>query len=73
MMNIQASKAALLIFFETLRVELGSDVHVLIVTPGFIESEMIQGKVLTSEGRMDVDQDMRDVSSLPSVISASQR
>lgn len=73
MMNIQASKAALLIFFETLRVELGSDVHVLIVTPGFIESEMIQGKVLTSEGRMDVDQDMRDVSSFPSVISASQR
>ncbi|KAJ4843088.1 high-copy suppressor of sly1 defect [Turnera subulata] len=47
-----ASKAAVMTFFETLRVELGSDVHVLIVTPGFIESELTQGKVLVKEGRI---------------------
>ncbi|KAF2302674.1 hypothetical protein GH714_000706 [Hevea brasiliensis] len=56
-----ASKAALLILFETLRIELGSDVHILIVTPGFIESEATQGKFPTPEGRVDVDEDWRDV------------
>ncbi|EEF51747.1 11-beta-hydroxysteroid dehydrogenase A [Ricinus communis] len=56
-----ASKAALVAFFETLRVELGSDIHVLIVTPGFIESELTQGKFLLAEGKVDLDQDARDV------------
>ncbi|XP_050224762.1 11-beta-hydroxysteroid dehydrogenase 1A-like [Mercurialis annua] len=56
-----ASKAALVSFFETLRIELGSDVHVLIVTPSFVESELTQGKFLTAEGKMNLDQEMRDV------------
>ncbi|XP_065875809.1 11-beta-hydroxysteroid dehydrogenase A-like [Euphorbia lathyris] len=56
-----ASKAAMVIFFETLRVELGSDVDVLIVTPGFIESEVTQGKFLLPEGKVDVDQALMDV------------
>lgn len=62
-----ASKAAMLSMFETLRVELWPEVHITIVTPGFIESEMTKGKYLTSEGRMTVDQEMRDVqvSALP--------
>ncbi|WCJ36295.1 11-beta-hydroxysteroid dehydrogenase [Euphorbia peplus] len=62
-----ASKAAVAIFFETLRVELGSDVDVLIVAPGYIESELTQGKFLLPEGRVGVDQDLRDVqvSSMP--------
>nr|ABO71657.1 short-chain dehydrogenase reductase [Brassica napus] len=56
-----ASKAALLNFFETLRIELGSDVHITIVTPGYIESELTQGKYVSGEGELVVNQDIRDV------------
>ncbi|KAF8390677.1 hypothetical protein HHK36_025204 [Tetracentron sinense] len=56
-----ASKAALIILYETLRIEFGADIKVTIVTPGYIESEMTQGKFLTKEGVMEVDQEMRDV------------
>ncbi|CAO2818170.1 unnamed protein product [Amaranthus hypochondriacus] len=55
-----ASKAAMSAFYETLRVELGSDVKITIVTPGVIESEFTKGKVWTEEG-MKVDQELRDV------------
>ncbi|KAL5543858.1 hypothetical protein UlMin_007642 [Ulmus minor] len=56
-----ASKAALSMFFETLKVELGSDITITIVTPGFVESELTQGKFMGNEGKMIVDQDLRDV------------
>ncbi|KAM5571617.1 11-beta-hydroxysteroid dehydrogenase A-like [Rosa sericea] len=56
-----ASKAAMLSMFETLRVEFGPEVHITIVTPGYIESEMNKGKYLSPEGKMTVDQEMRDV------------
>lgn len=36
----QASKAALISFFETLRVELGWSIGITIVTPGFIKTEL---------------------------------
>lgn len=62
MHQLQASKAAVISFFETLRVELGSDIGVTIVNPGLIESEMTKGKFLNKDGRMVVDQEMRDVS-----------
>lgn len=58
----QASKAALFMLFETLRVELGQDINITIVTPGFIESELTQGKFLDMEGKMIFDPDLRDVS-----------
>ena len=62
---MQASKAALISFYDTLRIELASDIGgITVVTPGFIESEMTQGKFLKNEGKMEVDQDMRDVSTL---------
>ncbi|KAI3766031.1 hypothetical protein L2E82_16079 [Cichorium intybus] len=35
-----ASKAALISFFETLRVEVGSDIGITIVTPGVVKSEI---------------------------------
>ncbi|KAJ8422178.1 hypothetical protein Cgig2_015731 [Carnegiea gigantea] len=50
-----ASKAALVAFYQTLRVEVGSDIHITIVTPGFIKSEMTKGKHLAGDGRMIVD------------------
>ncbi|KAF9605175.1 hypothetical protein IFM89_014288 [Coptis chinensis] len=56
-----ASKAALINFYECLRVELGHDVGITIVTPGFVESEMTKGKHLSKEGTMVIDQEMRDV------------
>ncbi|KAK9995338.1 hypothetical protein SO802_020024 [Lithocarpus litseifolius] len=42
-----ASKAALISFFETLRVELGSDIGITIVTPGLIKSEMSEATKLS--------------------------
>ncbi|KAI3761439.1 hypothetical protein L1987_51855 [Smallanthus sonchifolius] len=56
-----ASKAALVQFYETMRVEFGSDVKITIVTPGFIESELTQGKFLSHEGKMVVDHVTRDM------------
>ncbi|KAK3043224.1 hypothetical protein RJ639_002467 [Escallonia herrerae] len=56
-----ASKAAVISFYETLRVELGSDIGITIVTPGLIESEMTKGKFLDKEGRLVVNQVIRDV------------
>ncbi|XP_061373773.1 11-beta-hydroxysteroid dehydrogenase A-like [Gastrolobium bilobum] len=56
-----ASKAALMSLYETLRVEVGCDVGITIVTPGYIESELTKGKFLLPEGKMGVDQDLRDV------------
>ncbi|KAK9066391.1 hypothetical protein SSX86_013713 [Deinandra increscens subsp. villosa] len=56
-----ASKAALAQFYETMRVEFGSEVKITIVTPGFIESELTQGKFLSHEGKMVVDYDARDM------------
>ncbi|KAF8400001.1 hypothetical protein HHK36_015874 [Tetracentron sinense] len=56
-----ASKAALISFYETLRNEFWPDIRITIVTPGFVESEMTQGKYLTKEGVMGIDQELRDV------------
>ncbi|KAI4336346.1 hypothetical protein L6164_014883 [Bauhinia variegata] len=56
-----ASKAALISLYECLRSELGSKIGITIVTPGLIEPEMTQGKFLSKEGQMILDQEMRDV------------
>lgn len=61
---VQAANAALINFFETLRTELGNEVGITIVTPGWIESEMSKGKYLKEHGEVEVDQEMRDVSTL---------
>ncbi|XP_075669636.1 11-beta-hydroxysteroid dehydrogenase 1A-like [Castanea sativa] len=42
-----ASKAALISFFETLRTEFGQDIGITIVNPRVIESEMTQGDYLS--------------------------
>ncbi|KAK2409943.1 11beta-hydroxysteroid dehydrogenase [Trifolium repens] len=61
MMFYNASKAAVISLYETLRTELGKDIGITIVTPGLNESEMTQGKFLSKEGQMVLDQEMRDV------------
>ncbi|KAI3933236.1 hypothetical protein MKW92_016226 [Papaver armeniacum] len=56
-----ASKAALISFYETLRVELQPDgVKITIASPGVIDSEMSQGKMLSKEGVMKVDKELLD-------------
>ncbi|XP_066347470.1 11-beta-hydroxysteroid dehydrogenase 1A-like [Miscanthus floridulus] len=55
-----ASKAAALSFYDTLRMELGGDIRITEVVPGVVESEITKGKMLTKEGEMKVDQDERD-------------
>uniref|UniRef100_A0A2N9J4J0 Ketoreductase domain-containing protein n=1 Tax=Fagus sylvatica TaxID=28930 RepID=A0A2N9J4J0_FAGSY len=42
-----ASKAAQISFFETLRTEFGPDIGITIVSPGLIQSEMTQGQYLS--------------------------
>ncbi|KAM0862495.1 hypothetical protein ACQ4PT_045230 [Festuca glaucescens] len=60
MIFYNAANAALINFFETLRTELGSEVGITIVTPGWIESEMSKGKFLKDHGGVEVDQEFRD-------------
>ncbi|KAF7134241.1 hypothetical protein RHSIM_Rhsim08G0192100 [Rhododendron simsii] len=55
-----ASKAAMFALFETLRVEFAPEIHITIVTPGFIESELTQGKYLAKDGKLTLDLDIRD-------------
>lgn len=42
--------------------ELGPEIKILVVTPGFIESEITRGKFFSKEGKVEVDPTMRDVS-----------
>ncbi|CAN6842919.1 unnamed protein product [Brassica oleracea] len=56
-----ASKAAVIAFYETLRIEFGSKVGVTIVAPGVVDSEMTQGKFMTKNGQFIVDKELRDV------------
>ncbi|KAL4330045.1 hypothetical protein AHAS_Ahas13G0360800 [Arachis hypogaea] len=61
MIFYNASKAAVISLYESLRTELGKDIGITIVTPGLVESEMTQGKFLSKDGQMVLDQEMRDV------------
>eukprot|EP00270_Netrium_digitus_P006080 TRINITY_DN18289_c0_g1_i1.p1 TRINITY_DN18289_c0_g1~~TRINITY_DN18289_c0_g1_i1.p1 ORF type:complete len:298 (-),score=69.47 TRINITY_DN18289_c0_g1_i1:69-962(-) len=53
--HIMASKAAVLNFYDTLRVEVGNDVGITVVAPGWIESEMTAGKVMSALGSVKFD------------------
>ncbi|KAF6158015.1 hypothetical protein GIB67_008144 [Kingdonia uniflora] len=55
-----ASKGALLNFYETLRVELGSEVGITLLSPGLVASEMSEGKLLSKEGAMEVNKEKLD-------------
>ncbi|KAJ4973752.1 hypothetical protein NE237_006926 [Protea cynaroides] len=54
-----ASKAALINFYDNLRVELAPKVSVTIISPAFVESELSQGKALTNRGDVEVDPGFR--------------
>lgn len=57
----QASKAAEIRFYETLRSELGKQVQITILIPGYVESELTKGKALQKEGEVRVNEEARDV------------
>lgn len=48
-------------FYDTLRMELGSEIGVTVVTPGVVESEFTKGKGLNKEGRTEVNRGLLDV------------
>ncbi|XP_042482360.1 11-beta-hydroxysteroid dehydrogenase A-like [Macadamia integrifolia] len=50
-----ASKAALINFYDNLRIEVASEISIVVVSPGFIDSELTQGKQLTKKGEVEVD------------------
>lgn len=56
-----ASKAAVIRFYETLRAELGSEVKITILTLGYVASELTQGKVLQKGGEFGINEEVRDV------------
>lgn len=60
LIKLKASKAAVISFYETLRVEIGRDIRITIVTPGLTESEMTKGKFMFEDGKMYLDQELRD-------------
>lgn len=47
---LQASKAALISLYESLRIEFGSDIGITIVTPGLVKSEMTSGEFRSKVG-----------------------
>ncbi|KAL5667241.1 hypothetical protein ACJX0J_019462, partial [Zea mays] len=55
-----ASKGAVIRFYETLRAELGSHVRVTILMPGYVVSNLTKGRGLQKDGRVGVDEEARD-------------
>uniref|UniRef100_A0ACD5XDF5 Uncharacterized protein n=1 Tax=Avena sativa TaxID=4498 RepID=A0ACD5XDF5_AVESA len=56
-----ASKGAVLRFYETLRSELGSHVRITIVMPGYVVSNLTMGKGIQKDGNVGIDQEARDI------------
>ncbi|PIA51022.1 hypothetical protein AQUCO_01100086v1 [Aquilegia coerulea] len=55
-----ASKAALLNFYDTLRVEFSSSVKITIASPGFTRTAMLRGKQLNMEGSVEINKSKTD-------------
>uniref|UniRef100_A0A0A9GE08 Uncharacterized protein n=1 Tax=Arundo donax TaxID=35708 RepID=A0A0A9GE08_ARUDO len=78
-----ASKGAVIRFYETLRAELGSHVRVTILMPGYVVSNLTKGKGLQKDGLVGIDEEARDINvgplpvgkteSLAAVVVASVR
>ncbi|KAL5204449.1 hypothetical protein ABZP36_009320 [Zizania latifolia] len=56
-----ASKGAVIRFYETLRAELGSQVRVTILTPGYVVSNLTMGKGIQKDGHVGIDEEARDI------------
>ncbi|RWV80226.1 hypothetical protein BHE74_00017414 [Ensete ventricosum] len=69
----QASKAAMIRFYETLRSELGSDVRITIVNLGYVASELTKGKAVQKNGEVAIDQEARDILVGPLPIGSTEK
>ncbi|KAJ4962916.1 hypothetical protein NE237_022855 [Protea cynaroides] len=56
-----ASKAALISFYDNLRIELGPEVSITILTLGFVESELTRGKFMSEKGIVEGNQDLTHI------------
>ncbi|VAI27489.1 11-beta-hydroxysteroid dehydrogenase A-like [Triticum dicoccoides] len=56
-----ASKAAVIRFYETLRAELGPHVRVTILMPGYVVSNLTMGKGVQKDGNVGFDEEARDI------------
>ncbi|CAN1242260.1 11-beta-hydroxysteroid dehydrogenase 1B [Linum perenne] len=68
-----ASKAATVALFETLRVELSPDIGVLIVTPGYVESELTVGKFMTGDAKVGLTPVVSVVSTARAIVKSACR
>ncbi|KAJ8476380.1 hypothetical protein OPV22_020107 [Ensete ventricosum] len=68
-----ASKAAMIRFYETLRSELGSDVRITIVNLGYVASELTKGKAVQKNGEVAIDQEARDILVGPLPIGSTEK
>ncbi|XP_038986878.1 11-beta-hydroxysteroid dehydrogenase A-like [Phoenix dactylifera] len=68
-----ASKAAVIRFYETLRSELGSEIRITIITPGYVESELTKGKVVKKDGEVGIDEEARDIQLGPLPVGRTER
>ncbi|KAF3323621.1 11-beta-hydroxysteroid dehydrogenase 1B-like protein [Carex littledalei] len=68
-----ASKAAVISFYESVRAEFGKDIKVTILTPGFVESELTKGKALQKGGDICVNEEARDVQVGPIPVGKAER
>eukprot|EP00850_Spirogloea_muscicola_P009884 SM000056S18002 [mRNA] locus=s56:730278:732182:+ [translate_table: standard] len=64
MTSYNAAKAAIANLADTIRVEEAGEVHVTVIEPGWVESEMTMGKFINEEGNIVWDKNKRDVSNL---------
>ncbi|KAM3272106.1 hypothetical protein ACQJBY_042351 [Aegilops geniculata] len=62
-----ASKAAVIRFYETLRAEVGPHVRVTILMPGYVVSNLTMGKGVQKDGNVGFDEDARDVRAHPTI------
>lgn len=56
-----AAKAAVVSFYETLRIEIGGAIGITIATPGWIESDMTRGRFMTEEGEVLFKEEPREM------------
>eukprot|EP00850_Spirogloea_muscicola_P021828 SM000263S09815 [mRNA] locus=s263:1063:2944:- [translate_table: standard] len=60
MTSYSAAKAAIANLADTIRVEEAGEVHVTVIEPGWVESEMTMGKFINEEGNIVWDKNKRD-------------
>ncbi|XP_072950125.1 11-beta-hydroxysteroid dehydrogenase A-like [Typha angustifolia] len=68
-----ASKAAMIRFYETIRSELGSEIQITILLPGYVVSEMTKGKFISDSGEVGISEEARDIQVGPLPIENTKR